>query len=287
MSTERVSKKDRRAEARERARIAHERELRAKRRNRIFVRIGVTLGVLALLAGVGGGVYAATRPEAPGPVNMLSGGAVFTGGGGETQIVETAGMPAGSDAVPTDTSEVTAPARIRTYIDFSCEYCKMFEDANGEQIEQLVASGQATLEVVPVAILGDYSVRAASAASCMAALQPTSFFDMLTVMYAQQPAEGGSGYSNQEILDLWTGGGIQPSAELSQCVTDTRYDEWIAARTNAVTSDPAIQNPATGSFGTPTVFVNDVRYQPTALGDPQEFADFVAANSAPTDGTGS
>lgn len=59
----------------------------------------------------------------------------------------------------------------------------------------------------------------------------------------------------------------------------TGYGDWIGTRTNDVTSDPDIVNPATGSFGTPTVFVNEARYQPKILLDPAEFAAFVRANS--------
>ncbi|GAB3198879.1 hypothetical protein GCM10027062_14220 [Nocardioides hungaricus] len=268
---------------RERVRLELKRKQERAKRNRLLLRIGVTIGVLVLFLGVGFGVYQGTRPsDQTGPANMISGGAVFTAVDGEAQIVETDGAPSGSDPVPTDTSQFDAPANIVTYIDFSCEFCKAFEDGNGKQIEQMVASGDATLEVQPVAILGDYSVRAASAASCMAALQPESFFTMLTTMYQNQPTEGGPGYTNQEILDLWSNAGIDPSSDLSECVKDDRYADWIQTRTDAVTSDPKLANPSSGGFGTPTVLVNDVRYQPTGpqgLSDPKEFAAFVADNS--------
>ena len=149
-------------------------------------------------------------------------------------------------------------------------------------------SGVATIEVFPVAILGDYSVLAANAASCVAAYQPESFFDMLKVMYEQQPAveTGAAPYTKRQILDLWRSVGIEPSGDLSACVNDERYSEWIEARTNSVVSDPDIVNPATGSFGTPTIFVNGTRYQPSSLSDTTEFAAFVAANSG-TASTGS
>lgn len=274
-----MTNKQKREQAREAARLTNEKRRKQLKRKQVAVRVIVTTVVLAVFAGIGTGVWVATRPEGPGPVNMLSGGALFEGGDGQTSIVKTAGMPAGSTAVPTDPASTDAPARIRTYIDFSCEFCKMFEDANGAQIEEMVASGQATLEVFPVAILGPYSVRAGSAAACVAAEQPESFFDMLRVMYANQPPEGGAGLTNAEILDLWSTGGITASDELTSCVNGNTYAKWIQARTESVVSDPDIVNPATGRFGTPTVFVNDVRYEPTDLSSPSEFAAFVAANS--------
>ncbi|RGE19275.1 thioredoxin domain-containing protein [Leucobacter sp. wl10] len=278
MPDQKIPKKQRLAAARERVRLEQERERRRAKRRQVLIRAVATVGALALLAGVGGIVWASTRPPAPGPANMLSGGVVFTGGGGKTSVVKTAGMPAGSDAVPTDPKKSSAPARIVTYIDFSCEYCKAFEGANAQQIEKMVAQGEATLEVQPVAILGDYSLRAASAASCMAALQPESFFDMLAAMYENQPTEGGPGMTNSQILDVWAGAGIDPSPQLASCVRSGQYTDWIQARTQSVATDPKTVNPATGSFGTPTVFVNDVRYEPQNLNDPKEFAAFVAAN---------
>lgn len=277
MDRTRKTKDQRRAERREQVRIELAQQKKRERRNSLLTRGGVTLGFLALFAAVGYGLWQSSRPkDQTGPANMLSGGVVFTGAAGKTEVVKTASMPSGGDAVPTAT---TSPARIVTYIDFSCEYCKAFEGANGDQIEKMVADGKASLEVVPVAILGDYSVRAASAASCLAAEQPESFFPMLKVMYDQQPAEGGPGLTNEEILDLWKSAGINASSATKDCVEATRYSDWIKTRTEVVTSDSKVANPATGGFGTPTVFVNDVRYQPKNLSDPTEFAAFVTANS--------
>ncbi|MGV3711825.1 DsbA family protein [Pseudolysinimonas sp.] len=298
MPPERLTKDQKREQAREYARIERDKRLKRETRNKILVRVGATVGVLALLAAIGGGVWLATRPEGPGPANMLSGGALFTGGDGEFQITETAGMPAGTDAVPNPDSAYPAPVRISTYIDFTCEFCKEFEvgngsttTGNGAYLKELVASGQATLEVFPVAILGDYSVLAANAASCVAAYQPESFFDMLDVMYRQQPdvENGGAPYSKSEILDLWRSVGIEPSGEVSACVNDERYSKWVEARTLAVTSDPELANPSTGGFGTPTIVVNGERYNAPAgqLGDPAALGAFIETVSTSGSGSGS
>lgn len=281
MPPEQSTNNQRRAEARERARVEREKRQRREALKKILIRLGATVGALALLAAIGGGVWLATRPAGPGPANMASNGVLFTGGGGDIQVVKTEGVPAEAEATPTDTSKYSAPARIKTYIDFSCEYCKAFETTNSQQIKEMVASGAATLEVYPVAILGDYSVRAANAASCLAAYQPDSFLDASDAFYANQPAEGGAGWSNSEILDIWGKAGITPSDEVRSCVNDGRYADWVQAATEDVVSDPAIVNPATGRFGTPTVFVNDVRWEPTSLEDPAEFASFVTENSGP------
>lgn len=298
MPDERLTRKQKRDVAREAAREIAARRRKRERLNKLLLRIGVTAVVLGLLAGIGGIAWINTRPEAPGPSNMLSGGALFTGGGGDVQIVETAGMPAKTEAVPNPDSAYTAPIRISTYIDFTCEFCKEFEvgngttTGNGALIKDLVSSGKATLEVFPVAILGSYSEVAGSAAACVAQYQPTSYFDMLKVMFEQQPdvENGAAPYTTAQILDLWRSVGIEPSSDLTSCVTDERYVTWMKARTASVTADPALVNPTTGSFATPTVMVNGVRYTPTTagqLGDPTAFQAFIDSTVASGSGSGS
>lgn len=274
-----MTKRQRQQARRERVRAEMARkEKRAKRRT-LLTRGGVTLLVLLVLGGAGLAVREAQRPvDQSGPANMISGGAVFTSVDGKAKIVETPAMAKGADPVPTDPKKLDAPARIVSYLDFGCEFCKAFEDANSQQIEQMVAAGDATLEVQPVAITGPYAVRSGSAMSCVAAKQPDSFFAILRTMYANQPDEGGT-LTNQEILDMWSGAGIEASSELKSCVEAERYSDWIQTRTEVVASDPAVANPETGGFGTPTIFVNDERYTPKDLGDPAEFKKFVEDNS--------
>ena len=51
------------------------------------------------------------------------------------------------------------------------------------------------------------------------------------------------------------------------------------ASTTRVLSDPALKNPTSGGFGTPTILVNGVLYQPKSLSDTQEFAAFLTQNA--------
>src|SRR5690606_4127125 len=101
----------------------------------ILIRVGATVGVLALLAAVGGGIWLATRPAGPGPVNMASDGVLFEGVDGEVAVVETPALAAGENPIATDPSDFDAPLRIVTYLDFGCPYCALFETTNAEQIE--------------------------------------------------------------------------------------------------------------------------------------------------------
>jgi len=282
---ERLTKDQRREQARELARKQRDKRLRDQKRNKILVRVGATVGVIALLGAIGGGIWLATRPAGPGPVNMASDGIVLTGSEGVITAVENDGLAAADDdPVETDTSKFDAPAHIVAYVDYGCPFCGDFETGNGELMKQLVSAGEATLEVHPIAILdsqflgSEYPTRAANAAACVAALEPNSFFDVNAAFFAQQPAEGTRGLTNAEIIDLVEGAGVS-SDEVTACINEGRYKAWVEIATDRTITNPNLVNPANGRFGTPTVFVNGVRYQPASLSDPNEFLAFIAANA--------
>jgi protein-disulfide isomerase len=284
VAQERLTKDQRREQARELARLEREARLKAQSRNRVLIRVGATVGVVALLAAIGGGIWLATRPAGPGPVNMASDGILFTGtDDGEVEAVQTGAVPAEGTPIATDPDAYDVPARIVTYLDYGCPYCNQFETTNASQIADLVAAGYATLEVHPIAILdraflgSEYSTRAANAMACVAASEPNAFLDANAALFAGQPAEQTEGLTDGEIRDILDSAGALTD-EVSACIGDRRYDGWVTAATERATTDPDLANPSTGGFGTPTILVNGVRYT-GALDDPSAFATFVAENA--------
>lgn len=284
MAQERLTKDQRREQARELARLEREARLKAQARNRILIRVGATVGVVALLAAIGGGIWFATRPAGPGPVNMASDGILFTGNAdGEVEAVQTGAVPAEGTPIPTDPDAYDVPARIVTYIDYGCPYCNQFETTNASQIAELVAAGYATLEVHPISILdgaflgSEYPTRAANAMACVAVSKPNAFLDASAALFAGQPAEQTEGLTDDEIRDILDSAGALDD-EISACIGEKRYAGWVEAATDRATSDPDLANPSTGGFGTPTILVNGVRYT-GALDDPSAFATFVAENA--------
>lgn len=279
MAQERLTKDQKRDYAREMARLEREKRLKAQARNRILVRVGATVGALALLAAVGGGIWLATRPAGPGPANMASDGILFIGDDGDVRPVSTPGIPAGEEPTPTDPAAYDAPLKIVTYLDYGCPFCGQFETANAAQIEELVAAGEATLEVHPISILdraflAPYPTRAANTAACIAAEAPESFLAANVALFANQPAEQSEGYTNGEILDLLSTAGID-TEPFASCVNDGTYNGWVAAATDRATEGPLPNTEVENVSGTPTVLVNGIRYQPNNLGDPAEFAAFL------------
>lgn len=284
MAQEGLTKDQRREQAREVARLERDAHLKTQARNRILIRVGVTLGIVALLGVIAGGIWLATRPAGPGPVNMASDGILFTGtDDGEVEAVLTGAVPADGAPVATDPDAYDVPARIVTYVDYGCPFCNQFETTNGAQIEGLVAAGYATLEVHPLSILdrvflaSEYPTRAANAMACVAAEEPDAFLDANAALFANQPAEQTEGLTDDGIREILDGAGAL-NDEVSACIGDRRYEGWVVAATERATNDPDLANPSTGSFGTPTVLVNGVRYT-GALDDPQAFAAFIAENA--------
>ncbi|WP_431277819.1 thioredoxin domain-containing protein [Leifsonia poae] len=272
------SKRDRREDAREHARQMREEAAKKARRRKFIVQGSVIVGILVVLAIVGvfvfNGVNAANNVA--NPKNMQSGGILLTS---SSQAVTTPAIAKGKDATPTVQKLDGQTAHIITYVDYQCPICLQFEQTNNDQIKQWMADGQATLEIHPVAILDTasnkkYSTRAAAAASCVANYEPNKYFDINTAFYANQPDEQtGGGLSNSKILSIFKDAGVS-SQQITDCVNDQRFAQFITNQTKAAVSNPDLVNPSSGGFGTPTVVVNGQRYS-GSVSDANAFATFV------------
>ena len=283
-------KKDRREEAREKARIEREAEKKRQRRNKIFLQGGIGVAVIAIvvvivLIVVNGGGGAPTK--GPGPKNMASNGILLVGPDMKAQTTPAA--KASGKAVVTDRAAHKTTANIVTYIDYQCPYCQQFETTNEAQIKTMVDSGKATLEIHPISFLDNaslgnkYSTRAANAAACVANYDPNDFYAVNTALFANQPAEQTNGKTDAQLLSVLNGAGADSKA-IESCVTSKKFVPWVTNSSAAlhigsqtkvfqgVANTPAVFG------GTPTVFVNGEQYK-GSLTDPSDFAAFVSANS--------
>jgi len=186
----RPTKNERREQAREQARALREEARRRERRNKVLLQGGIIVVVLAIVVGIGWGIWSFAQSQQPvaGPANMASGGVLLVSdGNGGIKVQSTPGMQAGQDPVDSTSS---ASIRIQEFIDLTCPICQQFEigldyDGSGDitqadidkynetnnanvtddpstlgdyvgnmaYIETLVEQGVATLEIFPVAIL--------------------------------------------------------------------------------------------------------------------------------------
>lgn len=280
----RPSKNQRRDSAREKARQLREEQKKKDRRNKFILQGSLIVVVLAIVAAVIVVITSTIRPPAPGPLNMLSDGIKIGEG---FHAVRTAALLPSEEPVPSASNSPSSVLDIRVYVDYLCPICGNFEKANADQIKKLVQDGAATLEIHPVAILDrasmgtKYSTRAANAAACVANFSPDNFFDFSALMYQNQPAENSTGLDDATIIGLAKEAGVSKFTNISSCIKDQTFKNWVAASTDRFNTNP-FPNAATQppQHGTPTVYVNGQLYQytfnsTTGAFDPAEFAAFL------------
>jgi protein-disulfide isomerase len=157
-----------------------------------------------------------------------------------------------------------------TYIDFMCPVCNQFEQIYGEAISGLVEDGTITHNIHPISILDrvsqgtEYSTRAANAMYCVAAADGTAAVPFMQAMFANQPAEGTAGLTNEQILEIAGGVGV---TGIDACVNDGEYSGFVTAMTGKTPVAPGA-----GGIGTPTIAVNGEVIANSTLPDPADLA---------------
>ncbi|KQO61337.1 hypothetical protein ASF23_12680 [Curtobacterium sp. Leaf261] len=260
-----MSKNARREAARQAARARQEQERRRQRRNRWFLQGGIGLAVIAVavvvVVVVSNMNSSSGTTTAAGPKNMASDGITFTGESGKIVATPTDSLAPKATPSPAATSASDGAVVVTTYIDWSCPSCKAFEAQYSSELQSQVRDGSVVLDIHPIAILdrnyrnSRYSSRAANAAACVANTAPKDFLAVQTQFYDNQPEEGTDGLTDAKIKSLVKAGGVS-SAKVADCIDSEKYGSWVTAATNRAVGNEALQNPATGSFGTPTVLID-------------------------------
>lgn len=150
----------------------------------------------------------------------------------------------------------SGPVQIDIYEDFICPACGQFEQQTGGTLDQLVADGKVTVVYHPVAFLDrasstDYSTRSSAASG--AAAEGGKFREYAKALFAQQPAEGSAGLSDDQLIEIGRSVGLGDA--FAQAVRDGKYKPWTAHVTDEASAD--------GVTGTPTVRVAGKDVQPT------------------------
>ncbi|MEV1292923.1 thioredoxin domain-containing protein [Pseudonocardia sp. NPDC049635] len=169
-------------------------------------------------------------------------------------------VPANATASGVPVGNADAPTTIDVYVDFQCPHCATFEEQAGPTLEELRNSGQAQVVYHPVAFLDrasttQFSTRAGAASGCAAEAGVYPEFEKL--LFANQPAQGGEGLSNDQLAQLGQQAGAGP--EFAECVEDQRFAPWTQEITQQALRD--------NISGTPSVRVNgqDVEASPQAI----------------------
>lgn len=206
-------------------------QMRRQKRQALWWRIGITAVVVLLAVGVGVGILV-SRSDNNNSTEAVTAPSAFTSDGA---------LVFGSDTAPT----------VSITEDFQCPACKQFNEILGPTVADLISSGQARVEYHPVAILNrmstdDYSSRAGSAAVCVAEQSPDLWQPFADALFTQQPAEGGAGLTNDQLVQIAAAADAD-SSDTAACITDERYVPWISQMTDQATQ--------AGLRGTPTVTV--------------------------------
>jgi protein-disulfide isomerase len=157
-----------------------------------------------------------------------------------------------------EVGQANAPTTVDLYFDYQCPNCKSFEDQNGATIDQQLASGKIKVRYHGMAFLdtaanNQYSTRALNAAAAVVnAAGPDAFQKFHDLLYANQPPEGGSGLTDDQLASYAAQAGASGST-VQQQIKNLTYGDWVKKITDQASKD--------GVTGTPTVKVNGQQVQ--------------------------
>ncbi|QZN84974.1 thioredoxin domain-containing protein [Cellulomonas sp. C5510] len=298
---QKLPKKERKALARELARLERERQARRRRRNRRLGWAGagtgaVAAGVVAVLL-----VQASVRAGQVGPLGMLSDGVVLAGDGSTVSPVSTGGIPAGGAPVATAVDRTSGVLDLVLYVDYRSPEAAALWQADGSVLAQWVTAGNATLEVHPLALLdgttvaaptssaspsasaspepspsatattGDYSLRAAGALACVVDGQPDAVLAVHQALLTAQPGLDADGLDDDELVALVQDAGARDDA-VADCVRAGDFTDWAREATDRAADSVPFD---VGSVTTSPVLLVGGREYTGALDDPAALSAFV------------
>jgi protein-disulfide isomerase len=261
----RITKAERRDEARIKALQLREEQKKREKRNRIVAITGLVAAVAVLAV-----VVVIILGQSNGSTSA-SGSVLYTGSATIADVAKPSTAEA-NGAIPVGAGGVAGekPASgdviVSVYTDYMCPYCHEFETANNGELAKLRAAGGVTVEYHPISILDrlssgtDYSTRSANDAAVVADKAPDKFVAFSSALYDNQPAENSQGLSDAEIAKVAQGAGVPQSVidAFTAAAPGQKYrtfSAYVAALTNQAGTDLG------ASFATPTVMINGTQFK--------------------------
>ena len=191
---------------------------------------------------------------------------------GGNDSAEPSGSPDANSALPTGITadngygfQVSAPAGkpvVEVFEDFQCPACQQFEAQYGEAMQSWAQAGDIGLTYRIMTFLDknlqtDHSLRAANAFGC--SITAGEGLPYHNTVYANQPANEGDGWTDEQLKQFGTDAGITGEAKTTfdKCVDDGEYNGWAGLSNQAAFDDKVT--------GTPTVTVNGQKVDDAAL----------------------
>lgn len=279
----------RRDAVREKAQLVHAKQSRARLLRRSAVAVVVAGAVVAVAVAVSWAVRSnSDRPQlepADAPADGFQVTSVSPVSPG-TPIDGASPAPTAM-AAPQPTPSPSSSAsvvNIHVYVDYLSPAARQWQLANAKQLASWVSDGAATLTYHPVSMLTaksngtKYSLRAASAAACVATLDPSKFFSFNNDLLTRQPAVDSDGFSDKELADIAQANGSDDPKRLRDCIETESYSSWVKGATERAISGIPGTNGLTLT-GTPMVVVNGQQYVGD-MTDAAEFSQFVLTSAS-------
>lgn len=267
-----------RSAARQKARQLRVSQRRKDRRNRVLLRGGLVVALVAIVAIVAFVLVTSIRPPHDGPANMASDGVRISAG---MKAERSPARPVDAKPTPHALDTTGQVVNIVVYVDYLCQYCGQFDRTNSAQIRKLVTSGAATLEIHPLPFYANrsaqgtqYSLRAANAAACVANYSPDQFFDFHRLLFEHEPSQTSAGLTDSRLQGFASQAKARHLSSIRSCIKNRRYDDWTQAALSRASTGPlpnSTVKKATAD-GLPLVLVDGQHY----TGSVTDAADFRA-----------
>ncbi|RBY84931.1 thioredoxin domain-containing protein [Blastococcus sp. TF02A-30] len=178
-----------------------------------------------------------------------------------------------ADGAVVEVGSADASATLDVYEDFGCPACGAFEARHAGTLAELAADGDVLLRYHPISILDraftdDYPTRAMNAAGVVVdAAGPEAYVRFTQELFARQPAEGGPGLTDDELVGLAREAGAAGPA-VERGIRELVFEDWTRELTDRASRE--------GVAGTPTVLLDGEPLDWATL-DPAALADAVRA----------
>jgi protein-disulfide isomerase len=272
--------RDARGVARQKARELRATQRKRDRRKRVLLRTSIVVALVAIVAIVTVVLVTAIRPTHRGPANMASDG-VFIGAGLKADRSPARAVDAKPTPHPLDTTGQVV--NIVAYVDYLSQYSGQFSRANDAQLERLVKSGAATLEIHPLPFLSNrsaqgtqYSLRASNAAVCVANYSPDQFFAFNRQLFDHEPAQTTAGLTDARLVSLARSADVQSLSAIKRCINQRTFEDWTQAALSRASTGPLPNSDVkkVTADDLPLVLVDGQHYA-GSLTEPEDFRAFI------------
>ncbi len=262
MATNSPSPRGDSAAAREKARQFSAQQAASEKRKGLWVKIGVLVAVVAIIAIVAGILMQQNRGQVAdsgpvpaggntnGGVTLVSSTELASTPAGQTVNLADAGATPSQAGTPAPRGVVKAekgqPLQLIMYVDANCVHCADFEGQYANDLKTWLDAKDITLEYRTVAFLDrgsptNYSSRGANAFACVADQAPASYLAFTNAVFAHH-SQGEM--TNEQLAQMAKDNG----ADVKSCIEDGKFRPFVKYTTQAALADSIA--------GTPSVFLN-------------------------------